>query len=91
MYVCQVNVCQVKLKLLAVKGAVSSRSYISSEALEFGKLATSCTDWVWPPGGAAVLGKPCRILWDHRDQRADRDLHRKIVQTWSSLRISSSS
>lgn len=71
MYVCLVNVYQVKLKLLAVKGAVSSRSYISSEALEFGKLAASCTDWVWPPGGAAILGKPCRILWDHRDQRAE--------------------
>lgn len=50
MYVCQMNVYQVKLKLLAVKGAVSSRSYIGSEALEFGKLAASCTDWVWPPG-----------------------------------------
>lgn len=36
MYVCQVNVCQVKWKLLAVKGAVSSPSYLSSEALEFG-------------------------------------------------------
>lgn len=74
MYVCQVNVCQVKLKLLAVKGAVSSPSYLSSEALEFGKLAAtsaSCTDWVWPPGGAAILGKPYGILWDHRGQRAE--------------------
>lgn len=62
----------------AVKGAVTSRSLsqVPVSATRCTKQATSsasCTDWVWPPGGAAILGKPCWILWVHRGQKT-RDL-----------------
>lgn len=64
------SVCPVKLKPLGSQRSCN----LTVSALRCSKQATSspsCTDWVWPPGGAAILGKPCWILWVHRGQRPE--------------------
>lgn len=49
--------------------------------------SASCTDWVWPPGGAAILEKPCRILWVHRGQRLETCIGKlpRLDLSWESL------